>query len=84
MIMWTRGPMTCPSLPRASLAYPAHPGRKARAAMCLAAQNWPHPLLIGEDAIHGHSFWKGATIFPTWLALACSWNPEPCWSGWDG
>ena len=34
------------------------------------------PLLIGEDAIHGHSFWQGATIFPTQLALACSWNPE--------
>ncbi len=33
------------------------------------------PLLIGEDAIHGHSFWKGATIFPTQLALAASWNP---------
>ena len=33
------------------------------------------PLLVGEDAIHGHSFWKGATIFPTQLALACSWNP---------
>ena len=26
------------------------------------------PLLVGEDAIHGHSFWKGATIFPTQLA----------------
>jgi beta-glucosidase len=34
------------------------------------------PLLIAEDCIHGHSFWKGATIFPTQLALACSWNPE--------
>jgi len=34
------------------------------------------PLLIAEDCIHGHSFWKGATIFPTQLALACSWNPD--------
>lgn len=33
------------------------------------------PILIAEDCIHGHSFWKGATIFPTQLALACSWNP---------
>ncbi len=33
------------------------------------------PLLIAEDCIHGHSFWKGATIFPTQLALACTWNP---------
>jgi beta-glucosidase len=34
------------------------------------------PVLIGEDCIHGHSFWKGATIFPTQLALSCSWNPD--------
>ena len=34
------------------------------------------PLIIAEDCIHGHSFWKGATIFPTQLALACSWNEE--------
>jgi beta-glucosidase len=34
------------------------------------------PLLIGEDGIHGHSFHAGATIFPTQLALACSWNTE--------
>jgi len=32
------------------------------------------PLLIGEDGIHGHSFHPGATIFPTQLAMACSWN----------
>jgi beta-glucosidase len=51
-------------------------GEKAGRAMQLAAQNrLGIPLLIGEDAIHGHSFWKGATIFPTQLALACSWNP---------
>ena len=34
------------------------------------------PLLFGIDAIHGHSFWPGATIFPTQLTLAASWNPE--------
>ncbi len=34
------------------------------------------PLLLGIDAIHGHSFWKGATIFPTQIAMACSWNKE--------
>ncbi len=33
------------------------------------------PLLIADDCIHGHSFWKGATIFPTQLAMACSWEP---------
>jgi len=51
-------------------------GSKVARAMDLAAQNrLAIPLLVGEDAIHGHSFWKGATIFPTQLALAASWNP---------
>jgi beta-glucosidase len=52
-------------------------GEKLNRAMDLAAQNrLGIPLLVGEDCIHGHSFWKGATIFPTQLALAASWNPE--------
>ena len=34
------------------------------------------PLLIGEDGIHGHSFHPGATIFPTQLAMAASWDLE--------
>lgn len=34
------------------------------------------PLLTADDCIHGHSFWPGATIFPTQLAMACSWNPD--------
>jgi beta-glucosidase len=51
-------------------------GAKIDRAMDLAEQNrLGIPLLIGEDGIHGHSFWKGATIFPTQLALAASWNP---------
>ncbi len=52
-------------------------GAKINRAMDLAAkERLGIPLLIGEDGIHGHSFWKGATIFPTQLALAASWNPE--------
>ena len=52
-------------------------GAKIDRAMDLAAKNrLGIPLLVGEDGIHGHSFWKGATIFPTQLALAASWNPE--------
>jgi len=52
-------------------------GAKVGRAMDLAAQNrLGLPLLVGEDGIHGHSFWKGSTIFPTQLALAASWNPE--------
>lgn len=32
------------------------------------------PLLVGEDCMHGHSFWPGATIYPTQLGMAASWN----------
>ena len=52
-------------------------GAKIDRAMDLAAkERLGIPLLVGEDGIHGHSFWKGATIFPTQLAMAASWNPE--------
>ena len=52
-------------------------GEKINRAMDLAAQNrLGIPLLIGEDGIHGHSFWKGATIFPTQLGMALAWNPD--------
>ncbi|MCP4396220.1 MAG: glycoside hydrolase family 3 protein, partial [bacterium] len=34
------------------------------------------PLIFGIDAIHGHGFWPGATVFPTQLGVASSWNPE--------
>ncbi|WP_460798305.1 exo-beta-d-1,3/1,6-glucosidase [Microbacterium sp. GXF0217] len=32
------------------------------------------PLIVGEDCIHGHSFWPGATIYPTQLGMAASWD----------
>jgi beta-glucosidase len=52
-------------------------GDKLARAMDLAAQNrLGIPMLVGEDCIHGHSFWKGANIFPTQLAMAASWNPD--------
>jgi len=34
------------------------------------------PLIFGIDAIHGHAIHNGATVFPTQLALAASWDPE--------
>lgn len=34
------------------------------------------PLLMSFDAIHGHGFWPGATVFPTQLAMSQSWNPN--------
>jgi beta-glucosidase len=52
-------------------------GAKIHRAMDLAAKNrLGIPLLVGEDGIHGHSFWKGSTIFPTQLGMSGSWNPE--------
>ena len=34
------------------------------------------PLLVGEDAIHGHSFFVGSTIYPTQLGMAASWDAD--------
>ncbi|AHJ19135.1 glycoside hydrolase family 3 N-terminal domain-containing protein [Bifidobacterium breve] len=34
------------------------------------------PLIIGDDCIHGYSFWPGATIFPEQLGMAASWDPD--------
>lgn len=34
------------------------------------------PVIFGIDAIHGHGLNTKATIFPSQLACACSWNPE--------
>lgn len=34
------------------------------------------PVIFGIDAIHGHGLNDKATIFPTQLAMACSWNRE--------
>src|SRR6478735_552503 len=48
----------------------------AEAMDAAAATRLGIPLLVGEDGIHGHSFHPGATIFPTQLAMACSWNEE--------
>jgi hypothetical protein len=59
-------------------------GEKIVRAMDLAAKNrLAIPLLVGEDGIHGHSFWRDANIFPTQLAPASSSTPSPtgCWTG---
>lgn len=36
------------------------------------------PLLVAIDAIHGHSMWEHATIFPSQLALSQSWDENLC------
>ena len=52
-----------------------HVGDRMGEAMDLAARTrLGIPLLTADDCIHGHSFWPGATIFGTQLAMACSWD----------
>ncbi len=46
------------------------------AARCVQATRLRIPLLTADDCIHGHSFWPGATIFPTQLGMACSWDAD--------
>lgn len=36
------------------------------------------PLVVGIDAIHGHSMEYNATIFPTQLAMSCAWDEALC------
>src|SRR5690606_35278969 len=42
----------------------ASPENLVRAAKLAAESRLGIPLLVGEDAIHGHSFFYGATIYP--------------------
>ena len=34
------------------------------------------PVLYGIDAVHGHNYLVGATLFPQNLAMAATWDPE--------
>ncbi len=52
----------------------ASPERMRRAHDLVAQTPLRIPVLVGEDCIHGHSFWEGATIFPIQLAMAASWD----------
>lgn len=54
----------------------ASPENLARAHALVQQTRLRIPLLIGDDCIHGHSFFEGATIFPTQLAMAASFSPE--------
>jgi len=53
----------------------ASPERLIQAQALTAQTRLRIPLIVGEDCIHGHSFWTGATIFPTQLGMAASWDP---------
>lgn len=54
----------------------ASPERMLRANALVASTRLRIPLLMADDCIHGHSFWPGATIFPTQLGMACTWDPD--------
>ncbi|WIM94658.1 glycoside hydrolase family 3 N-terminal domain-containing protein [Actinoplanes oblitus] len=51
------------------------PAKLIEAGELLSRTRLKIPLLTAEDCIHGHSFWPGATIFPTQLGMAASWDP---------
>ncbi len=52
------------------------PEKVMQAAELTARTRLRIPLLVAEDCIHGHSFWRGATIFPTQLGMAATWDPD--------
>ncbi|WP_395400499.1 glycoside hydrolase family 3 N-terminal domain-containing protein [Arthrobacter sp. UC242_113] len=53
----------------------ASPERIVEARELVLTTRLQIPLLMADDCIHGHSFWPGATIFPTQLSMACTWDP---------
>ncbi|MBB2987948.1 glycoside hydrolase family 3 N-terminal domain-containing protein [Terracoccus luteus] len=53
----------------------ASPEHLVRAVELAADTRLGIPLLTADDCIHGHSFWPGATIFPTQLGQACTFDP---------
>ncbi len=54
----------------------ASPERILQAGALVDESRLRIPLLVAEDCIHGHSFWEGATIFPTQLGMAATWDPS--------
>lgn len=52
----------------------ASPAQVARAHELSDRTDLRIPLLIAEDCIHGHSFFEGATIYPTQLGMAATWD----------
>ncbi|MGX6603249.1 exo-beta-d-1,3/1,6-glucosidase [Micromonosporaceae bacterium Da 78-11] len=52
------------------------PAKLIEAGDLVAQTRLKIPLVVAEDCIHGHSFWPGATIFPTQLSMAATWDPD--------
>lgn len=52
-------------------------GADARHLQEIAIQSGAHiPLLFGIDAVHGHCLNRKATVFPTQLSMACTFDPK--------
>ncbi|MDI6103535.1 glycoside hydrolase family 3 N-terminal domain-containing protein [Actinoplanes sp. NEAU-A12] len=51
------------------------PDKLVEAATLVARTRLRIPLITAEDCIHGHAFWPGATVFPTQLGMAATWDP---------
>lgn len=49
-------------------------GKDAQELKEYAAREGKIPLIFGIDAIHGHCLKKGATVFPTQLSMACTFD----------
>ncbi|WP_432840963.1 glycoside hydrolase family 3 N-terminal domain-containing protein [Dactylosporangium sp. CA-092794] len=54
----------------------ASPARIREAMAMVETTRLRIPLLMADDCIHGHAFWPGATVFPSQLGMACTWDPE--------
>lgn len=52
------------------------PEQLVRAHELIAQTELRIPLLVAEDCIHGHSFFDGATIYPTQLGMAATWDAD--------
>jgi len=52
------------------------PARLVEAFDLVAKTRLGIPLITAEDCIHGHGFWPGATVFPTQLAMAATWDAD--------
>lgn len=54
----------------------ASPARVTEAIELARGTRLGIPLLVADDAIHGHAFFPGATVFPTQLGMAATWDAD--------
>lgn len=51
-------------------------GDEAKRLQDIAVNSGNIPIIFGIDAIHGHCLNRNATVYPSQLSMACSWNIE--------